>query len=68
MSYLGLFLVITCISQALWVMVENAEINEIYNFVYSTDWPLVNILVKAVRCLNLFLVQHQNGRIRTWLV
>ena len=34
--------------------VQNAEINEIYNFFYSTDWPLVNILVKSVRCLNLF--------------
>ena len=33
--------------------VQKAEINEIYNFVYSTNWHLVNIFVKSVHCWNL---------------
>jgi len=35
------------------VKVQKAEINEIYNFVYSTNWPPVNIFIKSVRCWKL---------------
>ena len=48
--------------------VQKVVINEGYNFVSSTDWPLVNTFEKSVHCWNLLLgLAPKWSKTATWL-